>query len=171
MSRKKTSAGAPYIAKAAVIAAAYTALSYLSAAFGLAFGPVQFRLSEALCLLPLVFPEAVAGLTVGCLLSNIISSVSPFDMLIGTFATFIAALLTKKLSGVRIKNEPVLSYLSPVIVNALFVGAEIAFFTSRDTFAAAFAMNALSVGAGEAAVILIPGIIITKEISKKTVKK
>ena len=67
----------------ALIAAHYAVLTYVSAAFGLAYGAVQFRLGEILTILPLFSPSAIYGLTVGCIISNIGSSLGPVDMLFG----------------------------------------------------------------------------------------
>ncbi len=79
------------LCRAAMIAALYVALTMLSAAVGLSSGAPQVRLSEALCVLPLLMPEAVAGVTVGCLLANIITGGLLPDILIGTLATLIGA--------------------------------------------------------------------------------
>ena len=61
-----------YLVQAGMIAALYVALTYLSNALGLAYGMVQFRLSEALCILPLFTPAAVPGLAVGCIVGNLL---------------------------------------------------------------------------------------------------
>ena len=82
--------------KAAIIGALYTVLTLLSASMGLAYGAVQFRFSEALTLLPLFTPAAIPGLTVGCIVSNIFSSVTPLDTIIGSAATLLAAICTAK---------------------------------------------------------------------------
>ncbi len=84
-----------YLTKAALIAAVYAALTYAAAAAGLAYGEVQFRFSEALTVLPLFCPAAIPGLTVGCLVSNITSTINPVDMVVGTLATLCAALCTR----------------------------------------------------------------------------
>ena len=144
-----------YLTRAAVIAAAYVALTVLSRAFGLADGSIQFRLSEALTILPIFCPAAIPGLTVGCLLSNITSTLDPLDMVFGTLATLIACLVTYAARSLRIKGYPLLSFLSPVIANGLIVGAEIAFLFEKN--AAVFWPSAASVAAGEAAVVFILG--------------
>ena len=54
----------------AAVAALYAVLSYFSGIFGLAYGPIQIRLSEALCVLPFLFPSTAGGLFIGCLISN-----------------------------------------------------------------------------------------------------
>ncbi|MCQ2456203.1 MAG: QueT transporter family protein [Clostridia bacterium] len=81
-----------YITEAGVIAALYVALTMLSASVGLSSGPIQCRLSEALCLLPVLFPSAVPGVAIGCLISNLILSGSLFDVVLGTAATLVGAL-------------------------------------------------------------------------------
>ena len=112
---KKTSR----IARTALVAAAYAVLTL---AFPpLSYGPVQLRISEAMCILPFFMGEAVIGLTLGCLIANVIGvsfgMTLPWDILVGTAASFIAAIITYK-----IKSKWLLP-LPSVIVNALFVGA------------------------------------------------
>ena len=76
------------LVRAALIAGIYVALCLVQ--HPLAYGPVQFRVSEALTLLPIFTPDAVWAVTVGCFLSNLFS-MSPWDMLFGTLATLTAA--------------------------------------------------------------------------------
>lgn len=155
-----------YLTKAALIAAVYTVLTYAAAALNLAYGEVQFRFSEALTILPLFCPAAVPGLTVGCLLSNVLSTINPIDMVVGTLATLLAALCTRALRNVTIKGYPLLSMLMPVIFNGLFVGAEIAYFAGENAFWQAFVPASLSVAAGEAAVVLVLGTVLFFVIKK-----
>ena len=130
---------------AAVVAALYTALSLLSNSFGIAFGPVQCRFSEALTLLPMLMPSAVYGLTVGCLLTNILSPYGLLDLIVGTLATFLAAALTR-----RCRND-FLGALPPVLCNALLIGVLLAFQQAGfgPAFPSAFAYQALTVGFGQ----------------------
>jgi len=155
-----------YLTKAAVIAALYAVLTYLAAAAGLAYGEIQFRFSEALTILPLFCPAAIPGLTVGCLVSNITSTVNPVDMVVGTLATLFAALCTRALRNVKIKKYPLLSMVMPVIFNGVFIGAEIAYFAGEGVFMEAFVPASLSVAAGEAAVVLILGTVLWAAIEK-----
>lgn len=134
-----------------MIAAAYSVLTYLSAALGLAYGAVQFRLSEMLCVLPLFTPDAIAGLTLGCLISNIGSSLGPVDMLFGTIATLLSSVAVYLLRNVKPRVIPL---FMPVLFNAVVVGAELVFLSS-DT---AFWPTAASVAIGEIAVIYIGGL-------------
>lgn len=102
-----------FIARAAVIAAVYfTMCAALSA---ISFGPIQFRLSESIVLLAAIMPEAIPGLTIGCILSNLAFS-TMYDVIFGSLATFLGACGTYLLR----KNIP-LSALPPIIFNALLV--------------------------------------------------
>lgn len=91
------------LVRAALIAGIYVALCLVQQP--LAYGPVQFRVSEALTLLPIFTPDAVWAVTMGCFLSNLFS-MSPWDMLFGTLATLTAALATRRLRHVRTKGLP-----------------------------------------------------------------
>ncbi len=145
------------LTKSAVIAAVYAVMTLLSGVFGLAYGGVQFRISEMLCVLPVYSSSAVAGLTVGCIIANIFSSVNPVDMVIGSLATLFAAILSRRCRNMTFKRIPLVSMIFPVLFNAVFVGAEIAFFSGDKAFLPVFFANALSVGAGEVAVVFIFG--------------
>ena len=88
----KRSSSALRATRGALIGALYVALTYLSALFGLSSGIIQFRISEALTILPVFMPEAVPGLFVGCILSNIITpGTHPLDIVFGSLATLIGA--------------------------------------------------------------------------------
>lgn len=111
------------ICRAGIIAALYVALTM---PFGpLAFGPFQIRPAEALTLLPLFYPEAIPGLYVGCMLSNLLSNYGVYDVLLGSLATLLAAGCTYCV-GRLIKNNIVrmiVGGIFPVILNAFFVPA------------------------------------------------
>lgn len=116
-------------AKVAMIAAIYTVVSLVLAPFS--FGNIQVRIAEALTLLPLIYRPSIAGVTLGCFLTNIIGvmmGVNPtgmIDAIVGTCATLIAALGTYYFRNKTIKGIPVLSILMPVILNFFFVGMEL----------------------------------------------
>ena len=81
-----------YTTRSALIAALYVVLTSLATAVGLSSGVIQFRISEALCILPIFFPEAVPGLFVGCLLSNLmVPGAVIWDIIFGSLATLIGA--------------------------------------------------------------------------------
>ena len=79
------------VTRGAIIGAMYVALTYVSSLFGLSGGVIQLRLSEMLCILPIFMPEAIPGLYIGCLLSNILTACLPWDIVLGSFATLIGA--------------------------------------------------------------------------------
>ena len=58
---------------AAIVGAAYAVLSIFGSIFGITYGPIQCRFSEALCVLPFLLPETAWGLGVGCLIANLLS--------------------------------------------------------------------------------------------------
>ncbi len=146
-----------FLAETALIAALYTALTYLSGLFGMSYLGVQFRVSEALTVLPLFTPAAVPGLVIGCILGNLGSPFGLVDILCGSAATLTASLLCRALRKKKLKGFPVLSFLPPILINALVVGLEIAFFTGDGFSWALFGLSALQVGLGEAAVLLVLG--------------
>ncbi len=142
---------------AAIIAASYAGLTYISAIFGIAYGPIQFRVSEALTVLPLFTPVAIPGLTIGCFLANIMSY-NPIDLVFGTVATLIASLGTYYSRNIKIKGFPLLSFLCPIIANAVIVGFEIAFFfVETDAVLITFLISACEVALGEIVVIFLLG--------------
>ena len=143
-----------FLVRAALIAAIYTALTYLAGLMNLAYGPVQFRFSEALTVLPFLLPEAVPGLFVGCVVSNLLSPYGALDLVVGSLATLIAAFWTGKC------RRRYLAPLPPVLCNAALVGAMLAWYETDFSagFAPAFAYNALTVGAGEAVVCYALGL-------------
>lgn len=97
----------------AFIAALYAALTYAASVIGLAYGPVQFRFSEALTVLAALTPAAIPGLTIGCFLGNLGSPYGMVDVVCGTLATLVAACLSYATRNVRVKNIPVLAPLFP----------------------------------------------------------
>ena len=115
------------LCRAGVIAALYVALTYAFMPF--AFGPFQVRPAEALCILPLFFPEAVPALYVGCMLSNLASPYFVYDVLIGSLVTLFAALGTYMV-GRFIKKAALKVFLGglfPVLFNAVFIPMIIVF--------------------------------------------
>lgn len=155
MKRKKITS----LAYGSVIAAVYAAATYLSAIFGIAYGPVQLRFSEALTVLSIFTPAAIPGLTVGCILGNISSPYGIWDIVFGSVATLVSAIVARKLRKLKIKSLPLLSIISPVFFNAVFVGTEITFLMPNgEAGFTAFAIAALEVGIGELIVCLAGGI-------------
>lgn len=138
-----------FLVTGGLIAAIYTVATYISAAMGLAYGGIQFRLSEALNILSVFTPAAIPGLIVGCFLGNLGSPFGMVDILLGTLATALSALCAYCTRSVTVKGIPLLSLSFPIIFNALIVGAEVAFFLPEGISALGFAISAAQVGAGE----------------------
>lgn len=105
-----------YLIQAALIAAVYAALTI---ALGyLSFGPIQFRIAEALTVLPAILPASIPGLFVGCILANLLGGFGPVDIIFGSLATLIAALATYYL-----RKQRFIFPLPPAIFNGLIVGS------------------------------------------------
>lgn len=153
------------LVRAALIAGIYVALCLVQQP--LAYGPVQFRVSEALTLLPIFTPDAVWAVTVGCFLSNLFS-MSPWDMLFGTLATLIAAVMTYRLRKIRTKKGlPLAACVPPVLVNAVIVGAEITYIFMPETASLpVLGFNMLTVGIGEVISVGILGVALVRVIEK-----
>ena len=148
------------MAAAGIIAAIYAALTLLLPIPQ--YGGIQFRVAEAMTVLPFLFPEAIPGLTVGCFLANLLGSPIPLDWIVGTAATLLAALWTSKL------HHRALAPLPQVICNMVLVGAEIAWFSTQEgaAFWPAFAFNSLTVGIGEAAACFILGSLLLRVLPR-----
>ena len=104
------------LANAGMIAALYVVLTYIANMLGLASGAIQVRLSEALTILPVFTAAAVPGLTVGCMLANLLTGCAAWDVVFGSLATLIGAIGTRLL-----KDRPLLAWIPPVLSNAAIV--------------------------------------------------
>ncbi len=104
------------LVQAAMIAALYVVLTYIANAMGLASSAIQIRFSEALTILPYFTPAAIPGLFVGCFLSNILTGCAIPDIIFGSIATLIGALLTR-----RLRKCKWLSPVPPILANTLIV--------------------------------------------------
>ena len=107
--------------RAALIGAMYVALTYLSSLFGLSSGVIQVRISEALLVLPAFLPEAVPGLFIGCLISNILTGCMPWDIVFGSIATLIGAVFTYYCGKIKSPKAKYLAPLGPIVSNTLIV--------------------------------------------------
>ena len=147
------------LARAAVIAAAYAALAWISNFFGLTFPAIQFRLSEALCVLPCRDRKAaIPGLA-------LLSPYGLLDLVVGTLATLLAAVWSGRCRSAWAAAVP------PVVCNAVIVGAMLAWESTgfSAAFAGLFAYNALTVGIGEAAVCFLLGVPLLRALEKRAI--
>ena len=154
----------PSLCLSAIIAALYAALTVLLAP--ISYGNIQCRVSEALTILPVFLPQAIPGLTIGCLIANLLGSATPWDVIFGTLATLLAALGTwalrrrtvqlplpvYKSGSLSAEHQPVplLSALCPVVANAVIVGLVLSL-----TLGLPFLLTALEVGVGELVALLL----------------
>ena len=129
-----------FLTQAAMIAALYVVLTYIFAPFS--FGQVQLRVSEALTILPVFTPAAVPGLFVGCLLANILGGALLPDVIFGSLATLVGAIITRRLRN----RHPFLAPVPPIFANMLVVP-----FVLRYAYGepAPISLMMLTVGAGE----------------------
>lgn len=144
------------ICRAAIIAALYAALT--TALAPISYGEFQCRVSEALTVLPLFFPEAIAGLTIGCLIANLIGN-GILDIALGTSATLFAALTTYFI-GRLIKHKIVrlvLGEIPPILYNAIVVPFTYLAITDLKSL---YFIHALWVGLGQFVAVAIAGTVL-----------
>ena len=135
------------LTRTAVIAALYSVITLLL--YPISFGPIQCRVSEALTILPLFYAEAVPGLTIGCFIANCFSGGA--DMLFGTLATLIAAVLP------YFSRKIYLGVFPPVLANMFIVPV---IFVLAGDLSEPYWFNALTVGAGEAIAVIVGGVLL-----------
>jgi uncharacterized membrane protein len=141
------------ITRGAAIGALYVALVLTFQP--ISFGPVQFRVAEALTLLPVLWAEAIPGLFVGCLIANMFGSLGPLDIFLGSAATLIAAVISRYAPSLP------LAAASPVVVNGLIVGCYLSFITDTPCL-----MAAVYVAVGEAMACYALGIPLVKFLER-----
>ena len=144
-----------HLTHSAVLAAIYVTLTHLQNMLfpNSASMAIQFRLSEALCILAFFTPAAIPGLSLGCLLFNLTSGAAlPPDFLVGTAATALSTWLMRLTRNLTVKGYPLPGLLMPALCNAVLVGWELSVYIGGG-----FGINALCVALGEAAVLLVPG--------------
>ncbi len=142
-----------------VIGGIYAALTLALAP--ISYGEVQFRIAEALTVLPFFSVFSTWGLFVGCLISNILSPIGPLDMIFGSLATFIAAIMTYYIGKSNLKFKRYIAPLPAVIVNAIVIGLLISYSSNIP-----FVIPALQVGFGQLVVCYILGLPLLMVIDK-----
>ena len=159
-----------FIVKSAVIAALYAIMTVVISP--LSYGMVQCRFSESLIMLCAFSPAAIPGLTVGCLVANIFSF-NPIDMICGTTATLLSAVVGYKLRKVKIGGIPWLTPLPAVIFNTVIIGLELSVYLPIEGhgFLVGFFIQALSVFIGQVIACYIFGVPVYMLINKTGLKK
>lgn len=113
---KKSAVSVRYLTTAAIIAALYVVFTGLSAALGLASGVIQVRISEALAVLTYFTPAAIPGVTIGCLLANLLTGAPLPDIIFGTLASFLGVWV-----GYFLRKHKYLIALPTILSNALII--------------------------------------------------
>ena len=180
---------ARHVARVGMIAAIYAGLTLVTLLFlgSLAWGPVQFRISEAVCALALLTADAVPGLALGCAIANVANIVlsgtgmlGMLDVVFGSVATALGAWFTW-----RNRRRPALALMGPVIANALIVPAYlplmlqgIGFYTIPFTnialdgaYPAMYVFGLLATGAGEAVVMCLLGLPLFRALSRTSLPR
>lgn len=173
-----------YLAQAGMIAALYAAATLICMLLlqGLAWGPVQFRISEAICVVAVLTPAAIPGLTIGCIIANLVNMVISgtgalglLDVVFGSTATLIGAALCWKL-----RQRPTLAIGCFVVANALIVPAYLplllqglGFYTIPFTdialdgaYVPMYLFGVIATGIGEALVIYVLGLPLLKALKR-----
>ena len=152
MNNKKTL----FLTEAAVIAAIYTVL--VLAFQPISFGPIQFRIAEALTILPYFAPAAIHGVAIGCFLSAVLTGADILDMVFGSLTTLIAAILSYQL-----RRYKFLVPVPPIVANALII-PWILRYAYQIPDAIPYMM--LTVGAGQVLAVGVLGIILLFALDK-----
>lgn len=148
-----------FLTQAAMIAALYTALTFIAAAFGLANQAIQVRFSEALTILPAFTPAAIPGLFIGCIISNLLTGCAIYDIIFGSIATFLGALGTYAL-----KKHKYLTPIPPIAANTIIIPFVIKYVYQSD---GAIPFFMLTVGIGEIISCGILGLILFTALEKQ----
>ena len=145
--------------RAGMIAALYAVLTL--AFQPISYGPVQFRVSEALTLLPVLTADAIPGLTIGCLVANLLGGALWYDVVFGTLATLLAAVCTR-----RLRKHSAAAAAMPVLFNAAIVGPVVYLAYSKAPgvpFSLPLLLkDVLTVGLGEAVVCYALGLVLVR---------
>ena len=158
-----------YIVHAAISAALYVVLTHMQNLLipDSATWAIQFRASEALCVLALFTPAAIPGLALGCMLFNFTyAQALPLDFLVGSLATALACGAMYLTRNLKVKGFPALAMTMPALCNALLVGWELTVYIGGG-----YILNALSVAAGELAVLLTLGSLLYTAIRRRGLEK
>lgn len=151
------------ITRIGVVAALYATITLVLGS--ISYGPIQFRISEVMTLLPLFGKEYILSLTIGCFLANVIGPYGVPDIILGTLATFISVYLVY-LTGKYMKGKKgylIIASLWPTIVNAIIIGGVIL----HVLFKLPLILSILEVGFGQFVVITIIGVPLFRFLNNK----
>ena len=149
-----------------IVAALYIVLTYFLAP--ISYGPLQARISEAMTVFPLFSFNMIPGLTIGCLVSNLINpdNLGPVDIIGGTLATLIAGIFSRIIG----KKNMWLGIIPPIVANGIIVGGYLPFLLFDTVTWQEVLLTMLSVAAGEAVVLVVIGLPLVAVIGKTGLK-
>jgi uncharacterized membrane protein len=141
------------LVKISMVAALYVVTTI--AISPIAYGPVQFRISELLNLLAFIDPIFIPGLALGCAIANAFGTLGIVDVIAGSLATLLSAFMIYKSRNIFKQNilNLFIASIWPVVINGLVVGAELFYLCNLP-----FVLSALQVAAGELVVVMIVGV-------------
>ncbi len=149
-----------------IVAALYIVLTYFLAP--ISYGPLQARISEAMTVFPIFSFNMIPGLTIGCLVSNLINpdNLGPVDIIGGTLATLIAGIFSRIIG----KKNMWLGIIPPIVANGIIVGGYLPFLLFDTVTWQEVLLTMLSVAAGEAVVLVVIGLPLVALIGKTGLK-
>ncbi|MCF8008670.1 MAG: QueT transporter family protein [Halanaerobiales bacterium] len=142
------------ITRGALIAGLYIIITFILSP--VSFGPLQFRASEALTVLPILYPEAIPALFIGVLLSNIIGGLGMLDIIGGSLVTLLAAYLTYRY------RDSFIAYLSPILLNGFLISIYL-----HILFGIPYWITVIQISLSEAVVVLLIGYPLVQIIKKR----
>ncbi|MBS3810737.1 MAG: QueT transporter family protein [Halanaerobiales bacterium] len=145
---------AKHLTRAALIAGLYVIITYILSP--ISFGPIQFRVSEALTVLPIIYPEAIPALFIGVFLSNIIGGLGMVDILGGSLVTLLAAY------GTYYFRDSFIAYLSPILLNGFLISIYL-----HLLFAIPYWLTVIQISISEAVVVLFLGYPLIRVLKKR----
>lgn len=134
-----------WLVRTALIAALYVTLTVSFSA--ISYGPIQFRVSEFLILLPLWNHRWTPGIVLGTIIANFFSPLGLIDVLFGSLATFIGVVSMVRVAKM---SSPLYSLICPVVANAYLIALEL-----RIVYSLPFWESSVYVGISEAIIVLI----------------
>lgn len=152
-----------FICRGAVIAALYTVLTLVAAACGLSSGVIQFRISEALCILGVLTPAAIPGVTLGCMISNLLTGGAVWDVVFGTLASLVGMLVLRTL-----RKHPYIAPLPYVAANMIVVPLVLRYVYAAEGTIPYFV---LTVGIGEVVCAWVLGVLLLLALRRSKADK
>ena len=137
------------------------------------FSSMQFRIAEIMNIFPLFSKRYIPGVTLGCIITNFIGAymgvnvLGYLDIFVGGLATFISLYLVYLFRKIKICNLPILSVMMPVVINALFIGAELAYVFMPNEFYLGLLINGFQIFVSQFIVCVILGLLLYNKLKDK----